>query len=362
MNKVFFLSDIKLENPTRGTPIHIARLLTELRREHDIVVCATSVPETLRDVFIPYPRETGWRKLRSLLGMLDTHKPKTILTTGQIGLLAPVLLKILRKVRIVVELHGVEHVEKRAAGHIGLWHFYFWKYKTILLLPWYDVVIGFTKSTAGLYPFLRKFKTMYPAIDVETVPQASVQTIPPLIAGYSGNMDIYQGLHHLIAAVALVRKRGLDARLHLILSGDDGKLAKVRAQIEELNLADITTIVRNVLQHQAQKEMMNTSVQVIPRENVTESKYGFPGKLPECLATGIPVIMTNIGAVSELMPEISKYAIVIPAENITNHLANALHMVGGMSIYERRQLGDSARTYAKKFSWENCIPIVSEAL
>lgn len=363
MNKVLFLADIELANAKRGTPIHVARLLEELRREHEMVICAASVPDTLRDVFVPYPRERGWRKLRTLLGIIDTHKPQTILTAGQIGLLAPVLLKILRRVRIVVELQGVEHVEKYVAGHIGLLNFYIWKYKTMALLPFYDVVAVFTKSTTALYPFLQSVRIMYPAIDVDAVPQADPQAqVPPLIVGYAGNTDIYQGLPYLIEAVALVCSRGIDARLHLVLTGDDSKILKTREQVETQGLAGRTTIVRNVLQHEAQKEMSNASVLVIPRENVQQSAYGFPAKLPEFLAIGLPVILTSMGAVPELMPELGKHSIVIPAENITNNLADALQKVARMGADERKELGDGARAYAQKFSWENVAPIISNTL
>lgn len=363
MSKVLFLSNIALENPKRGTPIHVARLLEELRREHDMVVCAASAPDVLRDVFVQYPRGRGVGKLRALLRIVDEHKPQTIFTIGQTGLLAPVILKYLRGVRIVVELQGVEYIEKYAMGHIGLLHFYFWKYKSMLLLPLYDVVISFTKRMVALYPFLRKVSIMHATVDFNTVQQVKdYMPLPPLIAGYCGNMDAYQGLSHLIEAVALARQRGMDIRLYLILSGNDEKARIVGAQIEKLNLGDVTTIVRNVSLHEAQREMLKASVLVVPRPNVLESVYGFPGKLAEGLATGLPVITTNTGAVSELMPEIGEHAIVIPTEDITNHLADALQRVSNMSPLERKQRGGAARKYAQKFSWENVTPIVSNTL
>lgn len=360
MSKVLFLCDIELNNPKRGTPIHVARLLQELRREHDMTICAASVPDALRDVFVPYPRGRGLKKLRALIQIVDTHTPQTIFTIGQTGLLGPVLLKYLRGIKIVVELQGVEYIEKYAMGHIGLLHYYFWKYKSIVLLPLFDVVIAFTKRTAGLYPFLRKVRIIFPGIDIDVVPQvADLSPIPPLIVGYAGNTDAYQGLMHIIEAVARVRQGGLDARLHLVLTGDD---SKVRVQIEKLNLTDVTTIVRNVSHHDAQRELLKTSALPIPRTNVLESVYGFPSKLPESLAVGLPVIVTDVGAVPELMPELGKHAIVIPCEDITNHLVGALQRVANMSPVERKKRGNAAREYAKKFSWEKVAAIASEVL
>lgn len=360
MSKVLFLCDIALDNPKRGTPIHVARLLEELRREHDLVICAASVPGALRDVFVPYPRGRSVGKLRALLRIVDEYSPQTIFTIGQTGLLAPVLIKFLRRVKIVVELQGVEYIEKYAMGHIGLLYFYFWKYKSILLLPLYDVVIAFTKTTAGLYPFLRKIKIIFPGIDIETLPQVKNHApMPPLIAGYAGNTDAYQGLTHLIEAVALVRERGLDARLHLVLTGDD---SKIRTLIEVLHLTNVSNIVRNVSHQEAQLEMFKVSTIVIPRTNALESVYGFPSKLPESIAIGVPVILTNVGAVPELMPEIGKHVIVIPCEDITNNVALALERVADMSVDERTKWSNKARIYAQRFSWEKATAIVSDAL
>lgn len=346
----------------RGTPIHVARLLTELRHEHDLVVCATSIPDALRDIFVPYPRETGIGKLRALLRIVDEHKPKTVLTIGQVGLVGPVLIKLFRGVRIVTELQGVEYVEKYAMGHIGLFDYYVWKYKSMVLLPFFDVVIAFTRRTASLYPFLRKIAIIFPGIDIETLPQAPYCATPPLIVGYSGNTDAYQGLTHIIEAVALVRKNGIDARLHLVLSGTDAKVRSVLDLIETHGLTSVTTILRNLPHRESVMEMQTASVLPIPRTPALESVYGFPSKLPESLALGLPVITTNVGAVSELMPTLGEHAIVIPAEDITNHLANALMHVAQMSVDERATRGAAARAYAKCFSWERATKVASETL
>lgn len=363
MSKVLFLCDIALANPKRGTPIHVARLLEELRRDHDLIVCAASVPDALKDVFVPYPKEKGVGKLRAMLRIIDEHQIKTIFTIGQVGLAAPVLLKFLRGVRIVVELQGVEYIEKYAMGHIGLAYSYLWKYKSMFLLPFYDVVIAFSRRTANLYPFLRRVKIIFPAIDVDRMPEATEhRPIPPLVVGYSGNTDPYQGLDHLALAVAEVRSRGLDAHMHLVLTGDDAKVSKVRAQIEALGLTPVTTILRNLPQQEAHQEMLKANVLAIPRPNVLESVYGFPSKLPECLASGLPVIVTDVGAVPELMPQIGEHSIVIPADDVTKHLAQALELVAGMSVEERKRRGVAAREYAKTFNWQAATAIASEAL
>ncbi len=359
MSKVLFLCDIALENPTRGTPIHVARLLEELRRDHELTVCAASVPLDLKDAFVAYPRGGGLGKLRALLQVHDAHKPDVVFTIGQTGLTGPVLLKLLRGVRIVVELQGVEYIEKYAMGHIGLVGRCLWEWKSKLLLPLYDSVIAFTRRTASIYPFIRNVKIIFPAIDPETVPYVGEpNATPPLLAGYAGNTDAYQGLTELIEGVALARKQGLDAKLHLVLTGDD---TCARERIDTLGLAPFTSIVRNVSHAEAQQEMLKVSTIVIPRRNVLESVYGYPSKLPEALAMGIPVILTDVGPVPELMPEFGEHAIVVPAENIARHVADALARVARMSVDERKAWGERARAYAARFGWPQATAVANDA-
>jgi glycosyltransferase involved in cell wall biosynthesis len=358
MSKVLFLCDIALENPRRGTPIHVARLLQELRAQHELTVCAASVPDALRDIFVPYPRDKGFAKLRMLVRIVRAYKPRAIFTIGQTGLLAPVILKYVCGARIVVELQGVEYIEKYAMGHISLPYYYFWKFKSMLLLPFFDVVIAFSRRTASLYPLLQRVAIIFPGIDIDTVPQVmDYKEIPPLVVGYAGNTDAYQGLEHLVEAVALVRGRGLDARLRLVLTGDDGA---VREKIAECGLVEVATITRNVSHQEAMAEMMQVTALAIPRPSMLEAVYGFPSKLPECLALGLPVVVTNVGAVPELMPALGEHAIVISSEDVTRHLADALERIARMSPQERMRRGEAARAYAQRFGWEHATKIASD--
>lgn len=358
MSRVLFLCDIALANPRRGTPIHVARLLKELRQDHDLAVCAASVPEDLADAFVPYPREGGLGKLRALLRIYDEQKPDIVFTIGQTGLLGPVLLKLLRGARIVVELQGVEYIEKQAMGHISVLGRYLWEAKSRALLPLYDSVIAFTRRTASLYPFIRNVEIIFPGIDLETVPFIEEPApVPPLIAGYAGNTDAYQGLSELVEAIPLVRERGIDARLHLVLTGDD---SKIRERIEALGLGEVASIARNLSHDEAKQEMLKASTIVIPRLNVLESVYGFPSKLPEALAMGVPVILTDVGPVPEL-PELREHAIVIPTEGIKERLAGALERVAKMSVAEREAWGKDARAYAERFSWPRATAVANAA-
>ena len=145
MSRILFLLDIELDNPKRGTPLHICATFREFKKEHELLICAKSVPDEFEDIFIPYPEDRGLAKLRTLRNIVGGNNITHVYTVSQSGLLAPVMLKYLCGVKIAVELHGVNYDEFYAAKWIGIWRYYYMKYKVWALLHLHDTV--FVRST-----------------------------------------------------------------------------------------------------------------------------------------------------------------------------------------------------------------------
>lgn len=361
MSTVLFLSDIALDNPKSGTPLHIERLLRELRGRHTMVVCTKNVSDALREVYEPYPKSRGLRKLKALSAIVKKYRPDYILTAGQTALTAPVILKFLHGVKIAVELHGAEAETFYSTGRIRRFRYLYMLCKVWMLLHLYDVVFASSKRFAKRYaPMSEDWTLVYGGVDIDRVPHVTgYPRAGDLVVGYMGNTRSYQGLPYLIDAVARVRKDGLPARLHLILSGDD---TEVREHLKKQGLLDSATLRHNLPQEEAHREILHSSVLVVPRPNVVAAEYGFPSKLPEYLATGLPVILTDVGPVEELRPEIDRYCIVVGTTDIARDVAGALKRVAHMDVNEKKQRGDAARAYAQKFSWSTIAGVVSNEL
>jgi glycosyltransferase involved in cell wall biosynthesis len=360
MSVVLFLDNIALENPKRGTPLHIERLLRELQAHHHMIICTQSVSESLLNTFVPYPTARGLGKLFALVAIMRKYRPDYILTAGQTALLAPVILKYVCGVKIAVELHGAEAETFYSTGRIKRVRYWYMLCKVWLLLHFYDVVFASSKRFAKRYaPMSDTWITVYGGVDIDAVPQVSHYETSKLVVGYMGNTRTYQGLPYLIDAVHALRTEGMNVRLHLILSGDD---TDVREQLAQRGLLEVTTLKHDISQAEAHREILHASVLVIPRPNVVAAEYGFPSKLPEYLATGLPVILTDVGPVEELRPEIDRCCIVIDTDDIVHNLVDALRRVSRMRPEEMRERGELARAYARTFSWDAIARIVSDAI
>lgn len=352
MSKILFLSNASFSDPKRGTPLHLCNMFREIRKEHALLICAQSVPNEFQDIFVPYPAESGIRKLRALREIVRTNGITHIFTATSTGLLAPVLLKFMCGTKIAVEIHGMSFDELYADGSIGWFRYYLLKYKVWLLLHFYNTVFVMLKKQVDYYaPMSRKWIIAHTAVVPEEVPDASsrVRDEQSFVIGYMGNGRPYQGLPFLIEAASLLREQGIPACLNLVISGD---LTEVRQLIDQHHLGDVTVIHNNVSHVEAYRLVSDSSVLVIPRPSIAITEYAFPSKLPEYLATGIPVVLTEVGPVEELRAELERHAFIILADHIPEHLVEALLRVHAMSAAERTEFGARARSYAlKKFNW-----------
>jgi glycosyltransferase involved in cell wall biosynthesis len=353
MSKILFLANAHYDNAKRGTPLHLCHVFRELRKEHDVRICAASVPEEFKDIFIPYPQTRRLRKLLDLSAIMRTYRPDYIFTATSGGLLPPVILKLIFGVKIAEEIHGMAFEELYADGTIGKFGYVLMKWKVWALLHFYNVVFVMSGKLIDYYaPMSKGWVLAYGAVDADEVPDASerIQDGQKLIIGYMGNARAYQGLPFLIEAAADLKARGIQLRLNLIISGDRIKLQELLDQYE---LTDLATIHHNVSHEEAYRLITDSSVLVIPRASSPITEYVFPGKLADYLATGIPTITTRVGAVDELQQEFSTRCVVIEPDHIASGLADALMQVNGMTGAQRRALGARARAYAReRFSWD----------
>jgi glycosyltransferase involved in cell wall biosynthesis len=352
MSRILFLLDIELDNPRRGTPLHICATFRELKKEHVLRICAASVPEEFKDDFIPYPRVRGLLKLLALRRIIKENNITHVYTVSMSGLLAPVILKYLCGIRIAMELHGVNYDELLAAKWVSIFRYYYMKYKVRALLHLYDTVfVMSTRLRDKFLPMSRHWTLLHGGVDMsEVVDATSNPSKDAFIVGYMGNSREYQGLPYLIEACAIARANGVPMALNFVISGD---VSKIRSLLVEKNLLEITKLHHDVSHAEAYRLIANSSVLVLPRADDPVTRYAFPGKLAEYLATGIPTIATQIGPIDEMRDDFSRVALLVPPVNIPEALAAAIDRLYCMSPTERNALGVRAREFARKtFTWE----------
>ncbi len=354
--KVLYITSTDLRNPLRGTPIRIHHLLTELTKHHDVTVCALGTDAKNVD-FIPYPTGTSIQKLTTLKRLVRERKIEVVLTSTETNVKLPVVLKLCTGVSIGIDLHGLLHEEWRFKGAIGHWKSWCMKLRTAFWLFWYDRVFPVSSKLGSYYAWVNsKFVPIYGGVDLEDYPVHTEKDVTapstPLVIGYMGNLRGYQGTEDLIEAVARIQsEKSFPFTLLFVVSGDAGEL---RNLLKEKHLDVSIELHQNVPHTDVGKIISKADVLSIPRPLHPMTEYAFPSKLPEYLALGVPVIVTDVGPVAELQKKqvAPSPFIVISPSSIVDGLTQALKEVHAMGPAGRVKVGNAARAFTAEYlSW-----------
>jgi colanic acid/amylovoran biosynthesis glycosyltransferase len=140
-----------------------------------------------------------------------------------------------------------------------------------------------------------------------------------------GRLNPIKGHADLIQAVANLRQQGLDVYLRIAgedESGGAGYHLVLSELIQQLNLVGIVTLLGAVSEAQVCQELEAAHVFTLASLN-----EGVPVAVMEAMAMEIPVIVTDVGGVSELV-EPGQDGILVQAENVpmlTQTIAQMLH-------------------------------------
>jgi len=111
-----------------------------------------------------------------------------------------------------------------------------------------------------------------------------------------------KGIDTILKALALLRSSGLDFRFTLVGQGKKSFDRKVRAWIDELNLADVTDLPGTITHDQVIGLLHEADCFTLGcRQAADGDRDGIPNVVAEAMATGVPVAATNISGVPELV-------------------------------------------------------------
>lgn len=118
------------------------------------------------------------------------------------------------------------------------------------------------------------------------------------IITYIGNMEIYKdNLDILIESFSLFCKERNDYKLWLVGEGKDVHILKQK--VDQMGLSNCVVFKGSKLRNEIPEILAISSILVLTRVKNTRSDGGFPTKLGEYLASGKPVILTNVGEINE---------------------------------------------------------------
>ena len=160
---------------------------------------------------------------------------------------------------------------------------------------------------------------------------------------FVGRLERRKGLDCLLAAYGKVKKEFPDLRL--IIVGTGAKLPKYKTMVEEDKLTNVV-FAGFVPRKDLPRYYSSADICCFPATN-SES---FGTVLLEAMASGKPVIASNVGGYNEVLSH-GEEGLIIPSKD-EEALAQALLLLAQNKPL-RQQMGAKGRNKAEKYSWKN---------
>ncbi len=160
---------------------------------------------------------------------------------------------------------------------------------------------------------------------------------------YYGRFDVFQkGIDTLLEAVRLARKK--QPGLELRIAGRGADAEAIRRRVAESSLHGAVHLQPDVSREDTLKLLGGAALLAMP------SRFeGLPMVAAEALAAGVPVLATDVGAVSEIVTS-GGTGLLVPPED-PHRLAEAMVSLLGDDVW-REAMSRAARRDARRFSWD----------
>lgn len=148
-----------------------------------------------------------------------------------------------------------------------------------------------------------------------------------------------KGHPYLLQSCARLKAQGV--RFRCLLVGDGPDRAEIEAQVRELGLEDCVELLGAQPQHVVSDLMATSDVVVLTSRTTSRGqKEGIPVVLMEAMATGLPVVASELGAIPELVDH-QRTGLLVPERDVVA-IADALGTLCEDPAYAER-LGEAGR-------------------
>ena len=189
-------------------------------------------------------------------------------------------------------------------------------------------------------------------------PRERTETSPPTVLSV-GRLVAKKGYPTLLAAVALLRDRGVE--LTLRIAGEGPEWAALQRQVNDLRLNASVRFVGPLNDAELDREYLSASVFALACEQLPDgNRDGIPNTVLEAMARGVPVVSTTLPSIAEAVADGLTGRLV--AQRDPAALADAVEALLSDSA-ARASFGNAARArIVERFDRRVCGPRVHEAL
>lgn len=164
---------------------------------------------------------------------------------------------------------------------------------------------------------------IYNGLDLAEFGHADFCSTPPLIIAV-GRLIPKKGFSDLIRACSFLAERGKSFQCEII--GEGPLEGELRAKIEKVRLKDRVLLPGAKPQHRLRQRLAKANLFVLP--SVIDADGGMdnlPTVIMEAMATGLPVVSTNLGGIPEMVIENETGFLVQPGDVVA--MADAIETV-----------------------------------
>lgn len=156
---------------------------------------------------------------------------------------------------------------------------------------------------------------------------------------YAGTLNYKYGIGDLLEAF----KRISDKDYRLIICGSGEAEIEIRKEQQKDNRIEFMGLIPNI---QVLTLLKEATVLVNPRKNTEEyTKYSFPSKIMEYMASGTPIIAYQLDGIPE---EYAGYINYLEDDEIDT-LAKTIIRICELPVERRKELGDKARKFVLEY-------------
>ena len=151
-----------------------------------------------------------------------------------------------------------------------------------------------------------------------------------------------------VHSLALLRESGISATLRMIGRDKDGSLANTRSLAERLGVAPYVTFVPGVRKEEVPRELSMGSVFLN-----TTTVDNTPVSIIEAMATGLPIVSTEVGGIPYLLTH-GEEALLVRQGDVAGIVSALTRLLGNPLLAER--YANRARRKAQSFDWSVVLP------
>ena len=162
---------------------------------------------------------------------------------------------------------------------------------------------------------------------------------------FVGTLRPVKGVKYLIKAMKIISPKNANTRLMLVGDGDErGNLEKL---VKGLSLEEYVKFVGKVPNEKVPEYMAASDVFVLP--SLSE---GFPVTVLEAMASGVPIIATNVGGLPEIIKD-GENGFLVEPKNPEKIAEKVLLILEDDGLRER--ISRNNKEKVKGYSWESVI-------